>query len=115
MIYPKRGDVYLVNLDPTLGKEIKKTRPAVVVQNNVFNRYSPLAIVCPITSTLILGITKVLVEAGQSGLDHNSTILAQQIRCIDKQRLVKKLGSLDEETIAEVDTALKVVVGLLPV
>lgn len=115
MAYPKRGEVYLVSLDPTLGKEIKKTRPAVVVQNDVFNQYSPLVIICPITSTLREGITMVIVEAGQSGLDHKSVVLAQQIRCVDKKRLVKKLGRLDEETLAEVDVALKVVVGLLPI
>lgn len=115
MTHLKRGDVYLVNLDPTIGREIKKTRPAVVVQNDVFNQYSPLVIVCPITSTFTIGITKVLVEPGQSGLDHDSIILAQQIRCVDKKRLVKKLGNLDRKTMKEVDVALKVVMGLIPV
>jgi mRNA-degrading endonuclease toxin of MazEF toxin-antitoxin module len=50
--YPRRGEVYLVNFDPTLGAEIKKTRPALVLQNDIGNRYSPLTIVAAITSHL---------------------------------------------------------------
>ena len=111
---PKRGEIFLVNLDPTIGAEVKKIRPAVIVQNNIFNQYSPLVMVCPITSTITPGETKVLVESPEGGLECDSVILTQQIRCIDKTRLVKRLGKLHAETIKRIDTALKIVQGLLP-
>lgn len=115
MPYPKRGDVFLVNLDPTIGAEIKKTRPAVIIQNDILNQYSPLTIICPLTSTLASGETRVLVKAPEGGLEHDSTILTQQIRSIDKRRLVKKLGHLTRQTVKNVDVALKIVQGLLPI
>jgi mRNA interferase MazF len=114
MSYPKRGEVFLVNLDPTIGAEIQKTRPAVVIQNNILNQYSPLVIVCPITSTIRSGETRVFVKAPGGGLDNDSMILTQQVRCLDKKRLVKKLGKLKIETMREVDLALKITQGLIP-
>lgn len=115
MLYPKRGDIFLVNLDPAKGKEIKKTRPALVVQNDILNQYSPLIIVCPITSTITKGETRIFVKARKGGLENDSIILTQQIRCIDKSRLIKKLGGLDKNTIKQVDQALKITIGLLPI
>lgn len=115
MEYPKRGEVYLVSFDPTIGREIKKTRPAVVVQNDVFNQYSPLVIVCAITSTVMVGATRVFVGEGKGGLDNDSVVLTQQIRCIDKKRLVKRLGGFDKKTMKEIDNALKISIGLLPI
>jgi len=112
--YPKRGEIFLVNLDPTSGAEIKKTRPAVIIQNNIFNQYSPLVIVCPITSTITPGETKVLIKSPEGGLECDSVVLTQQVRCIDKTRLVKRLGTLPAETIKKIDLALKITQGLLP-
>jgi len=114
MSYPKRGEVFLVNLDPAIGAEIQKTRPAVVIQNNILNQYSPLVIVCPITSTIQSGETRVFVKAPEGGLDNDSMILTQQIRSLDKKRLVKKLGRLKTETMRKVDLALKITQGLIP-
>src|SRR5437870_8354504 len=74
--YPRRGEVYLVNFDPTLGAEIKKTRPALVLQNDIGNRYSPLTIVAAITSHLEerLYPHQVLVIAPEGGMKKNSTV-----------------------------------------
>ncbi len=115
MAYPKRGSVYLVNLDPTIGSEIKKTRPAVIIQNDVGNQYSPVTIVAPITSGERAAYTgEVEVKAPEENLGINSLILLSQIRAIDKDRLVKYLGSLDSDTMRRVDRAIFISLGLIP-
>ena len=114
---PKRGEVYLVNFDPTVGAEIKKTRPALVIQNNVGNRYSPVTIVAAITSKFdeTLYPTEVPVTPPEGGLEVPSVVALNQIRSIDLQRLVARLGTLRPETMERVDRALKISVGLLEI
>lgn len=114
-IVPKRGEVYLVNFDPTIGAEIKKTRPALIVQNNISNRHSPITIVAAITSKFDeeLYPTEVLIEAPEGGLTSDSVVLLNQVRSIDRQRLVKRLGMLRPETLSKVDDALKISLGLV--
>lgn len=113
-IFPRRGDVYLVNFDPTVGAEIKKTRPALVVQNNIANQYSDIIVVAAITSRFDTELypTEVFVPSG-SGLALNSVVLLNQIRSIDKQRLIKRLGSINAETQQQVDRSLKISFGLI--
>ena len=114
-IVPKRGDVYLVNFDPTVGSEIKKTRPALVLQNDIANKYSPVTIVAAITSFDgdRLYPTEVKIEAQIGGLDRESIVLLNQLRTIDKERLIKKLGVLGEKSMEKVNTALLISVGLV--
>ncbi|MEH2369831.1 type II toxin-antitoxin system PemK/MazF family toxin [Nostoc sp.] len=113
--YPKRGEVYLVNFDPTIGAEIKKTRPALILQNDVSNEHSPIAVVAAITSKFAepLYPTEVLIRVLEGGLEDDSAVLLNQIRSIDKQRLIKCLGSLRPETIAQVDRAIQISLGLV--
>jgi mRNA interferase MazF len=115
--HPKRGEVYLVNFDPTLGSEIKKKRPALVLQNDVANRYSPITIVAAITSRFEEPVypTEVFVEPPEGGLSVESVVLLNQIRSIDKQRLVKRLGTLRPETMEKVDQAIEISLGLLKI
>ena len=114
MSYPKRGSVYLVNLDPTIGSEIKKTRPAVIIQNDVGNQYSPITIIAPITSgEKAVYPIEVEVKKAEGGLDNDSLILLNQIRAIDKRRLVKYLGKVKPETMQRVDQALLISLGLI--
>ena len=111
VIYPKRGDIYLVNFDPTIGSEINKTRPALIIQNNVSNRYSPVTIVAAITSSIStekVYPTEVFLPAGTSGLQLDSLVLLNQIRTIDTQRLVKKLGSVTKAQLETVNRAIVV-------
>src|ERR1051325_2195563 len=102
---PTRGEIYLVNFDPTIGAEIKKTRPALIVQNDIANQHSPITIVAAITSKFDdqLYPTEVLVPAGDGGLTQDSVVLLNQVRSIDRQRLVKRLGTLTSETMERVD------------
>ena len=113
---PRRGEVYLVNLDPTIGSEIKKTRPAVIIQNDVGNQYSPVTIIAPITSgEKAIYPVEVEVKSPEGGLDSNSLVLLNQIRTADKQRLYKKLGQLDKSTMIKVDQGIMISLGLLDI
>lgn len=111
---PRRADVYLVSFDPTLGAEIKKTRPALILQNDIANRHSPITIVAAMTSQFEepLYPTEVLVKASEGGLTVDSVVLLNQIRSMDTQRLVRRLGRLTAETMRRVDRALVVSLGL---
>lgn len=113
--YPKRGEVYLVNFDPTIGAEIKKTRPALIVQNDITNQYSPVTIVAAISSQFDTNLypTEVLIANGEGGLKVNSIVLLNQIRSIDKKRLVKKLGGLKMATMHKVNESLEISLGLI--
>jgi mRNA interferase MazF len=107
---PKRGEVYLVDFEPAKGAEIKKTRPALVIQNDVANRYSPITIIAAITSHFDAKLypTEVLVKKPEGGLTADSVVLLNQIRSIDKARLVKRLGTAKPETMEKVEDALRI-------
>jgi mRNA interferase MazF len=109
-----RGDVYLVALDPTVGAEIRKTRPALVIQNDVANRFSPITIVAAISSRSDETIypTEVDVDPPEAGLRVSSVVLLNQIRPIDRRRLVKRLGRLRAGTLKRVNRALQINLGL---
>ena len=113
----KRGEVYLVSFGPTVGSEIKKTRPAVVIQNDIANRYSPVTIVAAITSSgeRHPHPTDVLIQKGEGGLDANSLALLNQICTIDRQRLIKRLGSVSSKTMSAINAALEISIGLIEV
>lgn len=110
----KRGEIWIVNLDPTIGHEIKKSRPAVIIQNDIGNKYSPVTIIAPITSQNLERIypIEVFLTSDNSKLEQESKVLLNQIRAIDKIRLVKKRGKVDEETLSKIDQALKISLGL---
>ena len=116
-VSPRRDDVFLVTFDPTLGAEIRKARPALIIQNDVANRYSPITIVAAITSQVddSLYPTEVLVRHPEGGLTADSVILLNQIRSVDKQRLSKRLGRVTPETMRKVDHALLVSLGLVEI
>ena len=109
--YPKRGEIYLTSLDPTVGSEIRKTRPAHVIQNNTSNRLTNTTIVAPITSTVRFPLNPVhalLVADSTTGLSVPSVALLNQIRVVDRQRLVTRMGSVDSNTLRQVEAAIKI-------
>ncbi|MCR4334477.1 MAG: type II toxin-antitoxin system PemK/MazF family toxin [Patescibacteria group bacterium] len=113
---PRRGDIYLVNFDPTIGREIKKTRPAVIIQNNISNEYSSVVIVAAVTSyraNYKIYPTEVIVPCKESGLNHDSLVLLNQIRTIDKQRLLLKVGKVNSEILLKIDKALEISLGIV--
>jgi mRNA interferase MazF len=114
LIQPIRGEIYLVNFDPTIGSEISKTRPALIIQNNIANENSPITIIAAITSKFDdrLYPTEVLIEPPEGGLKTTSVILLNQIRSIDRQRLIKRIGVISPEKLNEVDRAIQISFGL---
>ena len=113
--YPRRGEVYLARFDPAEGAEIKKTRPALIVQNDIGNQHSPITIVAAITSNVrsLIPRYQVLVRAPEGGLDLDSVVALNQLRTVDKTRLVRRLGRLKPSTILQVNDALQISLGLI--
>jgi mRNA interferase MazF len=105
----KRGEVYWVNLDPTIGSEITKTRPAVIISNDIQNELSSRVIVMPITSN----IDRILKFEVKVSLNNKpGKAMSDQIRTIDKLRIRERISSLTEAEIANIDAALKKVLSL---
>ena len=115
--YAKRGEIYLASFDPTVGREIQKTRPALIIQNDVSNRLTGMTIVAPITSTVRfpLNPVHVLIPAdSRTGLAVTSVALLNQVRAVDRIRLVRRLGAADRETLESIDEAIRITFGLIP-
>jgi mRNA interferase MazF len=109
----RRGDVVTVRPDPAEGHEMKKTRPAVVVQNDVGNANASTTIVAPATGTYRGYPFEVLVEADDSPFEKDSSVRLDQIRVVSiEKRIHSVVGSLDAETMAQVDNALKLSLAL---
>ena len=108
MVAVRRGDVVLVNLDPTIGVEIRKARPAIILSNDGINQYSQLAVVVPLTkNTARLSPSHVVIPKGTARLTYTSKVVTEQIKAVDKQRIVKRLGSLPPALLTQVERALK--------
>ncbi len=110
----KRGELYYARLDPIVGSEQGGTRPVLILQNNTGNRFSPTTIVAAaITSQTAKSLLPTHVTLSNvPGLAHESLILLEQLRTIDCKRLGNYIGTLDERTMAQVDKALAISVGL---
>lgn len=96
-------EVYLLNLDPTIGSEMKKVRPCVILSPNEMNKYLSNIIIAPMTTTQKDYPTRVHLEFAEK----KGEIVLDQIRTIDKQRLIKKLGEIDKKIIKQIKTVLK--------
>ena len=109
-----RGDLFSACLDPVVGSEQGGIRPVLVVQNDVGNRYSPTVIVLAVTGQVNKTRlpTHVPVAAGNTGLQKDSVVLAEQIRSLDKRRLRERAGLITPEDQRRVDQALGVSIGL---
>jgi mRNA interferase MazF len=115
--FPRRGDLYYVDLDPTVCSEQGGRRPALIIQNDVGNEYSPVLIVAALTSrpSVRPRPTDVLVQPGASGLEASSRVLLNQIRTIDKYRVGRYVGRLTSAEMARVDEAIKISLGLVSI
>lgn len=97
----KQGDVVWLNLSPTIGSEQSGIRPCIVIQSNILNKYAPTIIVIPLTSKVEKGIhpQNLFIPSTLSGLPKDSMALVNQIRTIDKKRIVKISGNIGDEII----------------
>jgi mRNA interferase MazF len=112
---PFRGMVVEVALDPVIGREQGRSRPCVVVQNDVGNRFSSTTIVVPLTAATHIKAPSpiyVLVKKGDGGATKDSYVLCDQIRTIDQQRFRTVYGTLAPEAMAKIDAALLISLGL---
>lgn len=108
----KRGDVFYADLDPIIGSEQGGIRPVLVVQNNVGNKYSPTLVVLPISSAKKNNMPTHIHIFGSKMLPKDSIVLAEQIRTIDRDRLLRYVGSVSLEIMAKVDRAVKISIGV---
>ena len=110
----KRGDIYYADLSPVVGSEQGGVRPVLIVQNDVGNRYSPTVIAAAITSQKEKSKlpTHIELDSKNCGLSKDSVVLLEQIRTIDKRRLREKMGSLDANSMSQVNHALSISFGL---
>jgi mRNA interferase MazF len=109
-----RGEIVVANLEPVKGTEQGGVRPVLIIQNDILNKYSPTTIIAPITSKIYTKEypTNVIINKEDSKLKLDSTILLNQIKTIDKARITKKIGFIDNFTMNKVDMAIKVSLGL---
>ena len=110
----RRGGIYVATLDPVIGRELSKTRPVVVVSNDKNNEFSGTVTILPVTSKNLKKIYpfEVLLRKGTGNLPKNSKVKADQIRTLDKRRIVKFIGMLGTNDMDLLETAIKVHLGL---
>jgi len=110
----KRGEVYLAALDPVVGKEISKTRPVVIVSNDKNNEFSGTVTILPITSKNLKSIYpfEVFLSKGSGSLPKDSKVKADQIRTLDKRRIIRLIGKLRKDEMDEIEKALKIHLAL---
>lgn len=109
-----RGDIYIANLDPVVGAETAKTRPVLIISNDLNNTYSQTVTVLPISSTVgKIYPFEVLLLKSISGLNLDSKVKANQIRTIDKQRLIKRISILPLDVLLDIEKALLIHLGII--
>lgn len=110
----ERGEIYLADLNPSIGNEQGGVRPVVIIQNDVGNMFSNTTIIASITSDIRRKPslpTHVLIKS-RVGLSHNSIVLLEQIRTIDKRRLIRKLCKLKSSEMKKINLCLLSSVGM---
>lgn len=108
----KRGQIYWVKLDPSIGSEIKKTRPCLIISNDRNNEYSNVISVIPITSKNLDYIYPFEIFIPKGVLKEDSKAKADHIRTVDKSRVLKLIGQIDKKLLAQVNHALKIQLDL---
>ena len=108
-LFPRRGEIYWVDLDPAKGRETQKTRPGLVLSCNIANQHSDLIMIAPITSKLKI----IYPFEVQTILDEKpAKIMLNQCRAVDKVRLLRKMGKIGSNIMDQVEDAIRIVFGL---
>lgn len=115
MDFPVRGEIWLVSLEPVVGYEIGKTRPALVISNDRNNQFAETITVLPITSNVKkIYPFETFLPKRETNLPVDSKIKSNQIRTVDKKRLIKLIGNVSEEKLKEVKQALYIHLNFTP-
>ena len=109
----KRGQIYYADLSPVIGSEQGGLRPVLIIQNDIGNAHSPTVIAAAITSRFSKVNLPTHIEIRECGLAKDSIILLEQLRTIDKRRLKEHMGEISADTMAQVDKAIKISLGVL--
>lgn len=108
----KRGDLYYADLSPVVGSEQGGIRPVLIVQNDIGNKHSPTVIAAAVTSQINKAKLPTHIELDTTcGLPKDSVVLTEQIRTLDKRRLMDKIGTLDDSLMQRVNAALLISLG----
>lgn len=103
----RKGDIWLINLNPSMGREQSGIRPVVIISGNGMNDYLKLSIVCPLTTQIKNFIGSViLLPTSKNGLDRTSEVLSFQIRTVTHKRFIKKIGFVEKEQMEELTTKI---------
>ena len=109
-----RGEIWLVDLNPSRGSEQSGIRPAIIVQRETLERFTVTTLIIPLTTNLrrlkVPGC--ILIPVGEGGLTQDSVALCCQLAVVDRQRLIRRLGQLPAGRLAEIDRALKYTMDL---
>ena len=112
---PKRGDIWIVNFDPTIGADIKKTRPAIIISSNAVGK-PPLKLIAPVTNWqpyFVQNFWHVKIEpTSENGLTKDSAIDTLQLRGVDIRRFIRKLGHISTAKMTEIALAIATVIEL---
>jgi len=110
----KQYDVWIADLNPRFGTETGKTRPVVIIQTDLLNKFHPSTIICPLTTNVQLDaeILRVHIKKGSAKLKQECDIMIDQLRSIDNKRLINKIGSLPESTIQQIKDNLTIILDL---
>lgn len=110
----RRGEIWLANLDPTRGSEQAGTRPVLIFQNDVINRFTTTLLSIPLTTNLRRAALPSCVQLtkGEGGLTSDSVALCHQLRVIDKTRLIKRLGAASPKTVSAIESCVRFTTGM---
>ena len=110
-----RGEIWMANLDPIRGSEQAGTRPVLILQNDSINRFTTTLMTLPLTANLRRAALPscVLIRQGEGGLSTDSVVLCHQARALDKTRLIRLLGRISAETLADVESRMLFTLGIV--
>ncbi|MCX6270412.1 MAG: type II toxin-antitoxin system PemK/MazF family toxin [Bacteroidetes bacterium] len=110
----KQFDIWIADLNPTIGTEAGKVRPVIILQTDLLNKHHPSSVICPITSNVQpeSEILRVHLKKGLTGLSEDCDIMIDQIRSIDNKRLLTKKGSVRGDVIEKIKASLKIIFDL---
>ena len=110
----KQYEIWIADLNPTIGTEPGKVRPVIIIQTDLLNKHHPTSIICPITSNVKKEseILRVHLKKGSCGLNDDCDVMIDQIRAIDNKRLIKKVGATPTEVLEKIKENLKIVFDL---
>lgn len=110
----KQFEIWIADLNPTIGTEPGKVRPVIIIQTDLLNKHHPSSIICPITTNVRkeIEILRIHLKKGCCGLDEGCDIMIDQVRAIDNKRMIRKVGNIPVELVKPIKENLKIIFDL---